>query len=233
MSPHPISSVEDFFKKISVTNSRTERLPVQEALVRFKAVSSFAAIALFAISFLSQPQSRKAAFEVASIKPNGSGDLRVRMDVEPGGRFTATNVSLRMLITNAYQLFNYQIAKGPDWVEKDRWDVAAKADEGAIPAAAARPPGVPSDTQILLQTLIEDRYKLKAHKERLELPVYNLVVTKAGARMKPSDNQTSSASPDNADVPRPYWGGAIPHGSVMMGPSNIHATGITAAELAR
>ena len=201
--------------------------------MRFKAVSSFAAIALFAISFLSQPQSRKPAFEVASVKPNGSGDLRARMDVEPGGRFTATNVSLRMLITNAYQLFNYQIAKGPDWVEKDRWDVAAKADEGAIPAAAARPPGVPSDTQVLLQALIEDRYKLKAHKEMRKLPVYNLVVMKGGVKMKLADNQAPPTPRDNAAIPQPYWGGAIEHGNVMQGPSNIHATGITAAELAR
>src|SRR5215831_4367479 len=189
MSPHPISSVEDFFKKISVTNSRTRRLPVQEVLVRFKAVSSFASIALFSILFVSQPQLRKPAFEVASVKPNGAGDLRARMDIEPGGRFTATNVSLRMLITNAYQLFNYQIAKGPDWVEKDRWDVAAKADEGAIPAADARPPGVPSDTQVLLQALIEYRYKLKAHKETRKLHVYNLVVTKDRAKMRLSANQ--------------------------------------------
>src|SRR5215470_16461985 len=135
------------------------------------------AIAFSVLSSLSttlsvgQPQTKKPAFEVGSVKPNRSGDLRARMEIQPGGRFTATNVSLRMLITNAYQLFNYQIAKGPDWVEKDRWDVAAKADEGAIPAGAARPPGVPSDTQVLLQALIEDRYKLKAHKEMRKLPV--------------------------------------------------------------
>src|SRR5262245_5172759 len=43
------------------------------------------------------------AFEVASIKPNNSGDGRVMLGNQPG-RFTATNVTLRMLIRNAYQL---------------------------------------------------------------------------------------------------------------------------------
>jgi len=201
--------------------------------VRFKVISSFAAIVFFAISFVSRPQSRKNAFEVASVKPNGSRDLRARMDIQPGGRFTATNVSLRMLITNAYQLFNYQIAKGPDWVEKDRWDVAAKGEEGSRPATPARSPGVPSDTQVLLQALIEDRYKLKAHKETRNLRVYNLVVMKGRVKIKLSDNQTPPAPRDDAEIPRPYWGGAIEHGNVMLGPSNIHATGITLAELAR
>jgi uncharacterized protein (TIGR03435 family) len=155
------------------------------------------------------------------------------MEIQSAGRFTATNVSLRMLITNAYQFFNYQIAKVPDWVEKDRWDVAAKAEEGTIRTPAARSPGVPNDTQVLLQALIEDRFKLKVHSETRGLSVYNLVVSKGGAKVKLSDNQSPSAPPDNADTPQPYWGGVIPHGNVMMGPSNIHATGITVTELAR
>src|SRR5690242_418027 len=138
------------------------------------------AIAWSALSSLSTTlsvgPSQKPSFEVASVKPNRSGDLRARMEIQPGGRFTATNVSLRMLIANAYQLFNYQIAKAPDWVEKDRWDVAAKTEEGTIRPPAARSPGVPNNTQILLQALIEDRFKLKAHKETRELAVYSLVV---------------------------------------------------------
>jgi uncharacterized protein (TIGR03435 family) len=155
------------------------------------------------------------------------------MEIQPGGRFTATNVSLRMLIANAYQLFNYQILKAPDWVEKERWDVAAKAEEGTIRAPLTRLPGVPSDTQVLLQALIEDRFKLKAHMETRELSVYDLVVTRDRTRMKLSENQIPPAAQDNADTPQPYWGGAIPHGNVMLGPSNIHATGITITELAR
>jgi len=153
-----------------------------------------------------QSQAKKPAFEVGSVKPNRSGDLRARMEIQPGGRFTATNVSLQMLITNAYQLFNYQIVRAPDWVEKDRWDVTAKAEEGTIRPSVARSIGVPSETQVLLQALIEDRFKLKTHKETRELAVYNLVVTKGSAKMKLSANQTPPTPQENADIPRPYWG---------------------------
>jgi len=197
------------------------------------------AIAFSVLSSLSttlsvgQPQVKKPAFEVGAVKLNRSGDLRARMEIQPGGRFTATNVSLQMLITNAYQLFNYQIVKAPAWVEKDRWDVTAKAEEGTTRPSVARSPGGPSATQVLLQALIEDRFKLKAHIERRELAVYNLVVTKDRAKMRLSANQTPPAPQENADIPRPYWGGGIPHGNVMQGPSDIHATGITVAELAR
>src|SRR5690348_10180344 len=105
---------------------------------------AFSTLILSATFSAGPPQTRTPAFEVASVKPNRSGDLRARMEIQPGGRFTATNVSLRMLIANAYQLFNYQIAKAPDWVEKDRWDVAAKTEEGTIRPPAARSPGVPN-----------------------------------------------------------------------------------------
>jgi hypothetical protein len=44
------------------------------------------------------------AFEAASVKPNTSGDgTRGRVDLQPGGRFTATNATLRQLIQSAYQ----------------------------------------------------------------------------------------------------------------------------------
>jgi uncharacterized protein (TIGR03435 family) len=179
-----------------------------------------------------QPQTKKPAFEVASVKPNRSGDLRAHMEIQPGGRFTATNVSLRMLLTNAYQLFNYQIVKAPDWVGKDRWDVAAKAQDGTIRPSLERFPGLPGDTQVLLQALIEDRFRFKAHRDTRELAVYNLVV-KGKAKTKLSANQTPYAPSDNSAIPQPYWGGGIPQGNVMQGPSNIHAMGITIAQLAR
>src|SRR4249920_1793464 len=43
-------------------------------------------------------------FEVASVKPNRSGDGRVGIGMQPGGRFTATNVTLGMLLPMAYRL---------------------------------------------------------------------------------------------------------------------------------
>src|SRR5271169_6299254 len=55
------------------------------------------------------PAASSPAFEVASVKANKSGDGRVMLGIQPGGRFTATNVPLRLLIRNAYQLQDSQL----------------------------------------------------------------------------------------------------------------------------
>ena len=49
------------------------------------------------------------AFEVVSVKANVSGDERTSSIVMPGARYTATNVTLRMLIKTAYQVHDDQI----------------------------------------------------------------------------------------------------------------------------
>ena len=74
------------------------------------------------------PQTSPAepAFEVASIKPNNSGDGRVMLQNQPG-RFTATNVTARLLIRNAYQLQDFQISGGHGWITSDHFDIVAKS----------------------------------------------------------------------------------------------------------
>src|SRR6266581_635016 len=54
------------------------------------------------------------AFEVASIKPDHSGRRGTTMGMQTG-RYTATNVTLRTLIVNAYQLQSFQLSGGPGW----------------------------------------------------------------------------------------------------------------------
>ena len=80
------------------------------------------------------------AFEVASIKLNTSGDGRVMMQNQPG-RFVATNITLRMLIRNAYQLQDFQISGGPSWLTSDHFDINAKIEASTdAEMAAAGPP---------------------------------------------------------------------------------------------
>ena len=50
------------------------------------------------------------------MKPNKSGDGRVMLGMQPGGRFNATNVPLRMLIRQAFNVQEFQIVGGPDWL---------------------------------------------------------------------------------------------------------------------
>lgn len=60
------------------------------------------------------------SFEVASIKANHSGERVLNMfHLGRGGRFTATNCSLGILIPYAYNVFQFQVSGVPGWVRSD------------------------------------------------------------------------------------------------------------------
>jgi uncharacterized protein (TIGR03435 family) len=119
----------------------------------------------------------RAQFEVASIKSHpGIGNL-VHIQPMPGGRLVVENFSLRLLMQNAYGIQPFQISGGPDWINSERYDIEAKAD------------GSPSGKQMtgpMLQTLLEDRFMLRVHRETKLLPVYELTVAKGGTKLKRS-----------------------------------------------
>jgi uncharacterized protein (TIGR03435 family) len=111
------------------------------------------------------------SFEVASIRANRSGDgIRNRFHLGHGGSFTATNCSLRLLIRYAFQIFPFQIAGAPGWVQSDGYDIAAKS--AGDPPVSAFPP--------MLRSLLEDRFQLKTHWETREAAVYDLIISKVG-----------------------------------------------------
>src|SRR5579862_1473912 len=74
----------------------------------------------------SAPAPDTLSFEVASVKQNKSGDERALMMMQPGGRLIATNLPLRVVIRFAYQLQDFQLVGGPDWIASERFDIAAK-----------------------------------------------------------------------------------------------------------
>ncbi len=165
------------------------------------------------------------AFEVASVKPNKSGDIQSLVYPQPGGRFTATNVTLRALIIGAYQLQNSQLSGGPDWLDKDRFDIAAKAD------------GDPSPDQFfaMLQTLLSDRFKVALHHEARVVPVYALLLARSdrrrGPRLRPSEAKCGAAALNYFPVV-PDPSAPPPCGDFRMGPRGLVARGMTMPRLA-
>ena len=120
-------------------------------------------------------------FEVASVKPNVDGPGKMQAVTRPGGVFLAVNTPLRLLIADAY-IGNQpgaidRIVGGPDWVQSARYDITAKAAREFRPT----PPGPPAELLLMLRALLEDRFKLKVHREPRELPAYELVVIRPGA----------------------------------------------------
>ena len=117
----------------------------------------------------------KPKFEVASVRQNTADDGKVMIGIQPGGRFNAVNVPLWDLIRQAYAIQRTQLVGAPDWVETTRYDIVATA-ETDIPRMG---PGAPiGPLNYMLQDLLEDRFKLRVHRETRELPVYALTFAK-------------------------------------------------------
>src|ERR1700722_10456019 len=77
----------------------------------------------------------QAGFEVVSIKPSDPLSNNMHMGVGPGGGFEAGGVTLRLLIQQAYDVWNFQILGGPGWIDSDKYDIVTK-DEAKGPSEA-------------------------------------------------------------------------------------------------
>jgi uncharacterized protein (TIGR03435 family) len=133
------------------------------------------------------------SFDVAAIKQNKSGASSAAFG-GPASRFTARNTPTREFIKYAFGVQDYQIEGAPDWVNNDRWDINAKAD-GNFPATTFDD----DPRRKMVRALLVDRFKLSAHMEARERPIYALVLARPGqvsARLHPST--TDCAADENA-----------------------------------
>jgi uncharacterized protein (TIGR03435 family) len=126
---------------------------------------------------------QKAAFDVASIKPHVSFDTPSNLQFTPDGGLRAVNVSLLVILATAYSDSMYalrlsQIIGAPNWVQDERYDISANAPDNAGDRTFV---GV----RMRLRTLLEDRFKLRAHRDRRPMPVYALVRQRADGALGP------------------------------------------------
>jgi len=132
-------------------------------------------------------QQSEPTFEVASIKANKSGDNRVYMNVLPGGRLVATNITLEALVAGAY---GGATPLPPNRVVMPAAWTGATAPRFDLEAKPVREFGQ-GELLTAVRHLLEDRFKLVVHHEMREQPGYRLVVDRAdrlpGPRLKRSD----------------------------------------------
>jgi uncharacterized protein (TIGR03435 family) len=163
-------------------------------------------------------------FEVASIKPNTSANGAATFPYPFGGRITATNVNLKILIEFSYKVRNFEISGAPGWIDSDRYDVTAKAAESNI--------GV-EQYQLMLQSLLADRFKLAVHRETKEMPVYAVLPAKGGPRLpeaKPGSCVTFG--PDSPPPLRvPGQSSPLVCGGFSMGPYSLEGRKLSVAQL--
>lgn len=166
------------------------------------------------------------SFDIASVKPSPAG-TRTRIAIEPGGRFLAEGVSLKLLIASAWHIQAYQLAGGENWIASEPWTIEARA-EGIGAVLSWTPPFFPESIAARVQSLVNDRFALKAHHETKELPVYRLSIGRNGVAFKVTP--TPERQPEASRVPRPEDVVPAP-GRAMAGPSGLAATAIPVQQL--
>jgi uncharacterized protein (TIGR03435 family) len=132
------------------------------------------AVRMLMVTLVWAAQSTRPAFEVASIRPSANAQRQAvaAAGQTDGAQFRIGGLTIKDYISMAYAVKLNQIS-GPDWITTDRFDIAATLPDGA------RQDQVP----IMMQTLLEDRFELKTHREKKDLPVYALRVASGGLKM--------------------------------------------------
>jgi uncharacterized protein (TIGR03435 family) len=144
-----------------------------------RSLGTIAAAAALMLAIAAAPVvAQQPAFEVASIKPDVSGQPGPLFELFPG--FHVERATLKSLVLMAYGVHDFQLSGGPGWINSDRYNIEAKAQ---APAAFSQEYRMLQYQRI--QTLLQDRFKLAVHRETKELPIYELTVAKGGPKLQP------------------------------------------------
>ena len=161
-------------------------------------------------------------YDVASIKPSKPGDQSLLL-FRPG-RFTASGMTLRSMIEQAYGIEDDQIIGAPDWVHTQRFDIEAKVDgvdEATLDKLSE------DENKLMFQSFLKDRFALQIHREMKELPVLELVVAKGGPKLK--EAKPGDTYPDGLKGPDGKPAGRA--GMMRSGRGQLTGQGISIASL--
>jgi uncharacterized protein (TIGR03435 family) len=144
-------------------------------------------------------------FDVASVRENKNLDMSAgymmgAQFVSHTTTYRATNWPIENLISNAYDVDRYQIVGAPDWPWPTCFMIEAKGDsEADAKLAALTGEQQRAEQQHMLQALLGDRFKLKAHWETRKGDIYNLVVAKGGPKLGAQGSMPLSADEQKCD----------------------------------
>ena len=121
--------------------------------------------------------SQTPRFEVASVKPS---PVQVVYPRQAGGRLSLA-LPLRGLIARAYGLDVALVVGGPPLMSRS-FDISAKAES---------PDATPAEINLMLKSLLVDRFALKAHTELREADIWVLKLAKGDGRLGPRLKRSS------------------------------------------
>lgn len=124
-------------------------------------------------------------FEVASVKMVGAAESAAKMTKKSAARsvrvsadpirFSRRNATLASLLLTAYGLQPQQLI-GPEWLTSERYEIEAKVPDGATA----------QQQLVMLRNLLAERFRVKVHREKKEIPVYEMVTAKGGPKLEES-----------------------------------------------
>jgi len=178
------------------------------------------------------------SFEVATIKRAGDGPVAIT-----GAKNVLNSIgTTKAMIEGAYNIpygADDRLIGGPSWVNSDRYIVQGKLPDElfakwqTMPVNERRTQG-----SLMKQALLADRFKLKVHFEMRELPVYELVVVKGGAKLKLTKPVDPNAPPAaTGPLSAYYMDRSSPEHSLIVnrnaqGALEMTTTGMTPAQVA-
>src|SRR5579862_8246370 len=133
---------------------------------------------LAAVAFLQSqpPDSCAPKFAVASIHPHQQQPGSYIGFSAEHGTVRAIRTNLKLLIMGSYDVHEFQVSGGPGWIDREWYDIAAKADDDAKD----------QNVMLMMRCLLADRFKLAFHREKQEQTVFELAVAKNGPRIHKS-----------------------------------------------
>jgi uncharacterized protein (TIGR03435 family) len=147
-------------------------------------------------------QTISVAFDVASIRENTTHDQHTHNSIYnswTNARFTATNLPVKMLLQLSFAMPESRILGSPAWVDSTTFDVEAKSDASVDEQMGKLTPDQAKQQKLaMLRSLLADRFKLVTHTETRELPIYQLVVARGGAKLKPNPGGNSWGTGNNS-----------------------------------
>jgi len=165
-----------------------------------RAFGSLILVALVSASVLGQSAGSAPSFDVADVHvrpysttstPNMTGG------VLRGGRYDLRKATMLDLIRTAYGVQADSVIGGPNWLERNRFDVIAKAPESTSPAVIKR----------MLQTLLAERFKLVVHNDTKPVPGYALTLGSGKPKLKEATGQGTTGCEMKTQTPQP---GTVP-----------------------
>jgi uncharacterized protein (TIGR03435 family) len=229
--------IEDIMTKESVSTISAWN----KALLTFAGVVTF--ITPVAVGALNPPAQTRELPAPATLPAFEAVSIRANVTEGPGGRgggamrpqqYAVQNATLKVILRRAFgtpgnapgntlDLLDQQVAGGPDWVATDKFDITASTTTATEPERM----------RLMVQRMLAERFQLKAHWEKREMPVYVMTMARPDGRPGPGVTLKSDAECEKGrgDGPPPMPQPGVPAppprcGAIQFGPGLLFAGGV-------